>query len=153
MFIKGNLNQLINLYEVANSVVQDWKIFAKWKVLRPFIKKLSDLYNDLKIAQNILRIHCYVFNYRINDVLHIPLMKTESFQYSPIRLYAIPFIIQSQFRLMIEKNRSILKMICTTNVNKTRNSTRKLYLWEIHCTNPKFSTSPGSPIVVKLASN
>lgn len=54
MFIKDILNQLINLYEITNSVLQDLEnslAFAKLKVLHPSIIKLNDLqgtYNNEK---------------------------------------------------------------------------------------------------------
>lgn len=54
MVMKYILIQLINLYEVANFVLQDienYLTFAKLKVLHPSIIKMSDLYKQLTLLQ------------------------------------------------------------------------------------------------------
>lgn len=131
MFIKDVLNQLINLYEITNSMLQDLEnslAFAKLQILHPSIIKLSDLYRELvnmknqlrpeqltfpvtleniQIFEKIIKVDCYLFNNKITYILHVPIMKPETFQL--FHLYSIPFLVDNQFRTIIPKNKYLLK--------------------------------------------
>lgn len=131
IFIKDILNQIINMYEIINSILQDIEnsiSFIKLNVMHPSIIKTFDLFNELlKLRKNIkpeqlpfeitlentllieklIEIDCYIHNNKITYLLHLPIMYPQTFNY--YHLYPIPVLSQSQFKVIIPINKYLLK--------------------------------------------
>lgn len=130
-FIKDILNQIINMYEIINSILQDIEnsiTFTRLSIMHPSIIKTVDLFKELvKLEKNIqpgqlpfevtlqntllieklIEIECYILNNKITYLLRLPIMYPEIFNY--YHLYPIPVYSQSQFKAIIPNNKFLLK--------------------------------------------
>lgn len=110
LFIKDIINQIINVYEVIDSILQDIEnslTFSKLQTMHPSIIKTEDLFLELSKLQNqigqqimplevnfentllfekIINIECFIFNNKITYLLHIPITYANSFDYYHIKL-------------------------------------------------------------------
>lgn len=131
MFLKDTFNQIIKIYEVINSVLQDVEnsiTFSKLNIVHPSIVQNIDLYNELikleksfnseqlpikitlantLLIRDIIEIDSYIFKNKITYLLKIPIMHPQYFEY--FRLYSIPVLSQSQFKMIISNNKYLLK--------------------------------------------
>lgn len=131
IFINDILNQIINMYEIINSILQDIEnsiSFTKLNIMHPSIIKTTDFYNELLklqetlkpgqlplevtlentlLIENIIEIDCYIFNNKITYLLHLPIMYSETFNY--YHLYSIPVYSQSQFKAIIPNDKYLIK--------------------------------------------
>jgi len=129
--IKEYLDQLINLYEIINSVLQDIEnsiTFAKINVMHPSIIKTNELYKELLkiekrldnnklpfkitlentfIIQKFIDIECYISNNKITYFLKVPVMQVFNFKY--YHLYSAPIFNGSQFKALVPRNKFLLK--------------------------------------------
>lgn len=130
-FIKDTLNQIINMYEIINSILQDIEnsiSFSKLKIMHPSIIKTTDFYKELLklkgkietdklpfeitlentlLMENIINIECYILNNKITYLLHLPIMYPIQFNY--YHLYSIPIFDQGQFKTIIPNKKYLLK--------------------------------------------
>lgn len=130
-FIKDLLNQIINLYEIINSILQDIEnsiTFARLKIMHPSIITLNDLFNELKkleklVGSNLLPlpinlehmfsfekiidIDCFILNNKITYLLRVPISKPSDFEY--FHLYSVPTIHQSLFKVVIPRDKYLIK--------------------------------------------
>lgn len=131
LFIKDVINQIINVYEVIDSILQDIEnslTFAKLKTMHPSIIKTEDLFLELVKIQNqigqqimplevnfqntllfekLINIECFIFNNKITYLLHIPITYANSFNY--YHIYSIPIWYQSLFKVVLPRNKYLLK--------------------------------------------
>ncbi|KAJ8979906.1 hypothetical protein NQ317_004900 [Molorchus minor] len=131
IFIKDILLQIINMFEILNSILQDIEnsiAFSKLNVMHPSIIKTVDFYNELLKLQKLIKpeqlpldltlentllieelveIKCYISNNKITYLLHLPIMYAQTFEY--YHLYSIPVLSQSQFKTIIPKDKFLLK--------------------------------------------
>lgn len=131
LYIKDIQNQLINMYEIINSILQDIEtsiLFAKLNIMHPSIIKTSQLYvellkiqKELKLEQlpleitldntllfeNLIKIECFILNNKITYLLHVPIMYPFTFDY--YHLYSVPVFAKSQFKAIIPRNKYLLK--------------------------------------------
>lgn len=130
-FIKDILNQIINMYEIINSILQDIEnsiTFTRLNIMHPSIIKTVDLFKELLklkkniqpgqlpfevtlqntlLAEKLIEIECYILNNKITYLLRLPIMYPETFNY--YHLYPIPVYSQSQFKAIIPNNKYLLK--------------------------------------------
>lgn len=128
--IKNVFDQLINMYEIINSILQDIEnaiTFSKLKVMHPSIIKTSDLLNELKIMskevnadqlpeeiiieniillERLIEIDCYISNNRIVFLLHFPIVYPTVFSY--YHLYPLPVKTKSQYKTIIPNKNLVL---------------------------------------------
>lgn len=131
IFIKDLMIQIINLYEIINSVLQDIEnsiSFAKLQVMHPSIMKSTELFEELQnigkslhkgqlpieitlentiLLQNLIKIDSYISNNKITYVLHVPITYQQEFKY--YHLYSIPVLSKSQYKAIIPKNKFLIK--------------------------------------------
>lgn len=131
LLVINYLNQMINLYEIINSVLQDIEnsiSFAKLNTIHPSIIKTTDLFNELLkvekhlnknqfplavtsenifIFQNLIDIECYINDKKITYILKVPITQVDAFEY--FHLYSIPIFNESQFKAIIPQNKFLLK--------------------------------------------
>ena len=131
LLIKDLINQIINLYEIINSILQDVEnslTFSKLKIIHPSIIKTKDLYFELKkIEQQIgaehmpmnvtlentltfeklLSLESFVLNNKIIHILNIPIMYSPNFEY--FHLYSVPIYRQGRFKVILPRSKYLLK--------------------------------------------
>lgn len=131
ILLKDTLTQIINMYEIVNSVLQDLEnsiSFSKLNTLHPSIIRTTDFYNELLklqkrvksdqfpldvTLQNVLLIeklatvNCFIFNNKITYLIHIPIVYPQSFEY--FHLYSIPVMSKHQFKTIISNQKYLLK--------------------------------------------
>lgn len=127
MFIKDILNQIINMFEIISSILQDIEnsiTFARLQVMHPSIISTTHLYKELKRLQkitgndqlpveitfnntllyrNIIKIQGYIKNNKITYILKIPIVHPYSFEY--FHLFSIPIKRSSQFKAIIPRKK------------------------------------------------
>lgn len=152
MFIKDTLIQLINIYEIVDNVLQDIEnsiAFSKSRIFHSSIVKTEDLFNELINIQNIvgiakmplnvtfenililekiIEVECYILNNRITYLLKIPLTFKENFDY--FHLYSVPVFVKSLFKVVIAKNKFLLKnkLHYTFQTNKCHDTRDQLFI-------------------------
>lgn len=133
MYIKDTINQIINLFEVINSVLQDIEnsiAFAKLGVMHPSIMTTAHLYNELIALQKylkeeqlpieinhenillyekIIKVKGYIKHNKITYILQIPI--TYPFIFDYLHLFSVPIKKQGQFKAIIPKNKYLTKNI------------------------------------------
>lgn len=131
LFIKDVLIQMINTYEIIESILQDLQnsiTFAKLKIIHPSIIKINDLYKELLIMQEkvgnnqmvlpvslentflyekLIKIDCFILDNKINFLLRIPVSYPKLFDY--FHLYSIPVIYKSWFKAVLTQNNYLIK--------------------------------------------
>lgn len=151
-YIKDILIQVINMYEILNSILQDIEnsiSFAKLNRMHPSIIKTNDLFNQLQnlqkqvkpeqlpfeislhntlIYQNFIRVQCFILNNRITYLLKIPIMHPYTFNY--YHLYAIPIFDKGQFKTIVPRNKFLIenKLYYTFQRNPCQEATRQHYI-------------------------
>lgn len=99
------MNQIINMYEIIDSILQDVEtsiLFSKLQIMHSSIIKTTDLYKELINIQNnikdgrlpievtldnvlsfrdIIKIDSYIHNNKITYILHIPIVYSLIFDY------------------------------------------------------------------------
>lgn len=130
-FIKDILNQIINLYEIIDSVLQDLEnaiTFSKLKILHPSIIKTQDLYSELVkiqetlkgnsmplevslgntlLYEKIITIKSFTLNNRITFLIQIPIAYPNNFNY--FHLYSLPTYKENLFKAILPKNKFLLE--------------------------------------------
>lgn len=130
-FIKDTLIQMINLYEVIQSVLQDVEnaiTFAKLKVMHPSIITVIDLFRSLKqltkqvnvnqlpmeltlentlFFEKLIEVECYISNNRVTYLIHIPI--TYPYQFEYFHLYSIPILSKNRLKTVISKDKYLIK--------------------------------------------
>lgn len=130
-FIKDILIQLINMYEIINSVLQDIEnsiSFARLNLMHPSIIKTNDLFKELLnlqktiktkqlpfeislentlIYQTFIKVECFILNNKITYLLKIPIMYAYTFNY--YHLYAIPIFNKGQFKSIVPRNKFVIE--------------------------------------------
>lgn len=130
-FIRDILNQVINLYEIIDSILQDIEnsiTFSKLKLIHPSIIKIEDLVSELRkieksispyqlplpinlenvlLFENIIDIDCFILNNKITYLLRVPIVNLRDFEY--YHLYSIPVKHQSLFKVVIPRNKFLIK--------------------------------------------
>lgn len=131
LYMKDVINQIINIYEIIDSILQDIEnslTFSKLKTMHPSIIKSEDLFNELNrlqkqfgneqmpipvnlesilLYEKIISLDCFVFNNKITYLLHIPIMLPRSFEY--FHLYSVPIFDKSRFKVVLPRNKFLLK--------------------------------------------
>lgn len=129
--IKDTLNQLINSFEIFNSILQDIEnsiTFAKINVMHPSIITIKDLYKqvlklkgDIKSSQlpfeinlenillleKLIKVEGFILNNKITYLLHIPIMYSDVFNY--YHIYSVPIPDKNQFKMVIPKSKYLLE--------------------------------------------
>lgn len=130
-YIKDSIVQIINIFEITNSILQDIEnsiSFAKIQVMHPSIIKTIDLYNQLKLLEKylnknelpleinlnnvllfekLIKIDCFIFNNKITFILKIPVVQSENFNL--YHLFAVPIWEKSQFKVIIPRKKFLVK--------------------------------------------
>lgn len=130
-YIKDVLNQIINVYEIIDSTLQDIEnsiTFSKLKILHNSIISTEELYSELQKIQNqvglkqmpleaslentlilekIIKLECFVLNNKITHLLQIPITYPGEFDY--FHLFSIPIFGKSLFKVIIPKDKFLLK--------------------------------------------
>lgn len=130
-FIKDIMNQIITMYEIINSILQDIEnsiSFLKLQIMHPSIIKTKDLFNELKklrkevkrnqlpleltldnilLYEKIIKIDGYILNNKITYILYIPITYPSEFNY--YHLFSIPILTQGQFKAIIPRNKYLVK--------------------------------------------
>lgn len=130
-YIKDTLIQIINLYEVIDSVLQDVGnavTFSKIGIFHPSIIKTQELHVELlRIGQivgishmplgislentllyeRIIKVESFILNNRVTFLLHIPITSQNHFDY--FHLYSVPIYKQGLFKVIIPKNKFLVK--------------------------------------------
>lgn len=151
-FIKDILIQLINMYEILNSVLQDIEnsiSFARLNLIHPSIIKTNDLFRELLnlqksiktkqlpfdvslentlIYQNFIKVDCFILNNKITYLLKIPIMYAYNFNY--YHLYAIPIFYKGQFKTIMPRNKFLIenKLYYTFQRNPCKEAIPQLYI-------------------------
>ncbi|XP_074034581.1 uncharacterized protein [Leptinotarsa decemlineata] len=131
MFIKDILNQIINTFEIINSILQDVENsiqFSRLNILHPSIIKTKDLFKELQklnkivekdqlpieisfentlLYEKIISLKSYISNFRITYILHIPITHPSNFDY--YHLFSIPILTKGQFKAVIPQNKYLTK--------------------------------------------
>ena len=131
IFIKDLMNQIINMYEILNSILQDIEnsiSFAQLQIMHPSIIKTADLFYELKRLQSylnkdqfpvevtlenmhlflkLIKINSFILNNKITYILHVPITYFENFKY--YHLFSIPIFFESQFKAIIPRNKFLAK--------------------------------------------
>lgn len=129
-FIKDILNQVINLYEIIDSILQDIEnsiTFTKLKIVHPSIIKINDLYNELKkleknigpnqlplsvelenifLFENLIDVDCFILNNKITFLIKIPIVQSNNFDY--FHLYSLPILHQGRFKAVIPQDKYLM---------------------------------------------
>lgn len=130
-FIKDVINQIINVYEIIDSILQDIEnslTFSRLKIMHPSIIRTEDLFfeltklktivsidqmpipitleNTLKF-EKLIQLESFILNNKITYLLHIPITHPQSFDY--FHLYSVPIHGQSQFKVVLPKNKYVVK--------------------------------------------
>ncbi|XP_066157801.1 uncharacterized protein, partial [Euwallacea fornicatus] len=129
-FIKDILIQIINLYEIIDSMLQDIETsitFAKLGTFHPSIMETANLFLELKKLEikvkpqnlplqitlenileyeKIIEVESFILNGRITYLLNIPLTNLDNFDY--YHLYSIPVRRQSPFRAVIPRGKYLI---------------------------------------------
>lgn len=129
-FIKDILIQIINLYEIFDSILQDIETsitFAKLGTFHPSIMETADLFLELKKLEikvkpqnlplqvtlentleyeKVIEVESFILNGRITYLLKVPLTNTDNFDY--YHLYSIPIRRQSQFKVVIPRGKYLI---------------------------------------------
>lgn len=129
--IKDTLNQIINLYEIIDSILQDVEnavTFSKLKILHPSIIKTENLYFELQRIQKIVneksmplevtlantllyeklvKIESFVLNNKITFLIRFPITHQNNFDY--YHLYSIPIYKQNKFKTIVPKSKFLIK--------------------------------------------
>ncbi len=129
--IKDTLNQIINLYEIIDSILQDVEnavTFSKLKILHPSIIKTENLYFELQRIQKIVnaksmplevtlantllyeklvKIESFILNNKITFLIRFPITYQNNFDY--YHLYSIPIYKQNKFKTIIPKSKFLVK--------------------------------------------
>lgn len=130
-YIKDTLNQIINIYEIIDSVLQDIEnaiTFSKLKVLHSSIIKTDALFYELQRIQKVvtanrmplevtlentllyekfIKVESFIYKNKVNFVFKIPITHPNEFNY--YRLYSTPVYHQSYFKVIIPENKFLLK--------------------------------------------
>lgn len=130
IFIKDILNQIINVYEIIDSILQDIEnsiAFSKLKIMHSSIIKTEDLYSELLNVQKIIgsnqmplevtlenilfyekliKVDCFAFKNKVTYLLRIPITYPTYFKF--LHLYSIPVLRMSQFKVIIPRNNFLL---------------------------------------------
>ncbi|XP_074026075.1 uncharacterized protein [Leptinotarsa decemlineata] len=130
-FIKDIINQLINMFEIINSILQDIEnsiSFAKIGMMHPSIMKTKDLLREITDVQNrlkknqipveirlenimviekLIKVDCYLLNNKITYILRIPI--THPIELNLHHLYSIHIPNESHFKAIIPENKYLLK--------------------------------------------
>ena len=151
-FIKDILIQLINMYEILNSVLQDIEnsiSFARLNLMHPSIIQTNDLFKELLklqkqvkskqlpfeisldntlIYQNLIKVESFILNNKITYLLRIPIMYPFNFNY--YHLYAVPIFIKGQFKTIIPRNKFLIenKLYYTFQRNPCKEVTHQYYI-------------------------
>ena len=131
VIIKDVANQLINMFEILNSILQDLEnsvSFARLQLMHPSIIKISDLYAELKDLQNLvgkdqmpieltientfvltkfIKISSYILNNKLTYILHIPITHPQNFEY--YHLFSVPILSEGQFHAIIPRKKYLLQ--------------------------------------------
>ena len=132
IFIKDILIQVINMYEIINSILQDVEnsiSFAKQKIIHPSIIKTQDLYSELlklqnetlkkeqfpfKITyettlfyENLIKVNAFILNNKITYLLKVPITYSIDFNY--YHLYSIPIYFEGQFKSIVPRDKYLLE--------------------------------------------
>jgi Baculovirus F protein len=129
--IKDIIIQLINLYEIVISILQDIEnsiTFARIGVMHPSIIKTEDLFKELLILQQnlgkeklpievklnntllfekIIKIHSYLSGDKITYILEIPITNPTSFKL--YNLHPIPVFSNGHFKTILPKSKYLLR--------------------------------------------
>lgn len=129
--LKDLINQVVNVYEIIDSILQDLEnslAFSKLRIMHPSIIQTKDLYAELKALQDkigiekmvmpvtlqntllfekVITLDAYVFNNRMTYIIRIPIMAPEYFDY--FHLYSVPVYHQSLFKVVLPRNKFLLK--------------------------------------------
>lgn len=130
LYIKDVLNQIINIYEIIDSTLQDIEnsiTFCKLKIMHPSIIRTEDLYTELNnlqkrlssgqmltkinfenifLYEKLINIEGFIINNKITYLLHIPITLTENFEI--FHLYSVPVLSQSQFKVILPRNKYLV---------------------------------------------
>lgn len=130
-YIKDTLNQIINLYEIIDSILQDIEnaiTFSKLKILHPSIIKTESLYFELRkiqklvsaksmpldvtltntlLYEKLIKVESFILNNKITFLIRIPITHQSYFDY--YHLYSIPIYKQEQFKAIVPKNKFLIK--------------------------------------------
>ena len=130
-FIKDILNQIINLYEIIDSMLQDIEnsiTFSKQKIMHPSIITLKNLLQELKhvetivgtnklplevnfenvfLFEKLMDVDCYILNNKITYLLRVPIINPNNFDY--YHLFSVPVLHQSLFKVVIPRDKYLIK--------------------------------------------
>lgn len=131
LYMKDIINQILNVYEIINSILQDVEnslTFSKLKIMHPSIIKTEDLFIELTklqkrtgfsqmplpvtlentlLYEKLINIESFVLNNKITYLLHIPIMHPNPFDY--FHMYSVPIYYQSLFKVVLPRNKYLLK--------------------------------------------
>lgn len=131
MFIKDVMIQLINMYEIIISILQDVEnsiSFAKLGTMHPSIIKITDLVKLLKsiemdfktervpievnlentiLFEKFIKIDSYILSNKITYIIQIPI--TYPFDFELYHLYSIPIPTKGQFKAIVPQNKYLAK--------------------------------------------
>lgn len=129
--IKDLMIQLINMYELIISILQDIEnsiTFSKLQVMHPSIIKINDLYKELKniesklgknelpleitlentlLYEKIIKVKSYISNSKITYILEIPITHPTQFEF--YHLYSVPVLVESQFKVLVPRSKFLIK--------------------------------------------
>lgn len=129
--IKDIINQILDVYEIINSILQDVEnslTFSKLKIMHPSIIRTEDLFIELTnlqkllgykqmpvpitlentlLYEKIINLESFVLNNKITYLLHIPIMHPQTFNY--FHIYSVPIYSQSLFKVVLPRNKFLLK--------------------------------------------
>lgn len=124
-------NQLINMFEIFISILQDIEnsiSFSMLQQMHPSIINTADLYVELlkikqflekdefplKLNKNTMHlfikyisIKSFIYGNKVVYVLRIPISFSESFKY--YHLYPVPILTESQFQVIVPRNKYLIK--------------------------------------------
>ncbi|XP_066157767.1 uncharacterized protein [Euwallacea fornicatus] len=129
-FIKDVLIQIINLYEIIDSMLQDIETsiaFARLGNFHPSIMRTTDLFSELKTLEvklppnslplsitlentleyeKIISVESFILKGKITYLLKVPITDPSNFDY--YHLYSVPIGRQSQFKAVIPRGKYLL---------------------------------------------
>lgn len=131
LYIKDVINQILNIYEIIISILQDIEnslTFAKLKIMHPSIIGTEDLFVELTklqkrtslqqmplqvtlentlLYEKIIDLEAFVLNNKITYLLHVPIMHPNYFDY--FHIYSVPIYHQSLFKVVLPNNKYLIK--------------------------------------------
>ncbi|XP_074035629.1 uncharacterized protein [Leptinotarsa decemlineata] len=130
-FIKDIMNQLINMFEMIISILQDIEnsiSFARIGIMHSSVMKTNELKRELEsleikfkknqlpieislenipLIEKLIKIDCYILNNKITYILHVPI--TYSSELNLYHLYSTPIYTGGQFKAIVPRNKYLLK--------------------------------------------